>query len=109
MNRSVRILASPEVAAGFSLAGLQATGVTDLPGAAELLTKELDRPETGVVLLEDRFYEGLPEGLRTQLARRPLPLVVPIPGPTWAPELEEAEAYVVELLRRAIGYRVRLK
>jgi hypothetical protein len=33
---------------------------------------------------------------------------VPFPGPAWGPPREGAEAYIAELLRRAIGYRVRL-
>jgi hypothetical protein len=34
--------------------------------------------------------------------------VVPFPGPAWE-KLAPAEERVIELLRRAIGYRVRLR
>jgi hypothetical protein len=36
-------------------------------------------------------------------------MIVPFPPPSWAAPEEEAEAYLVEILRRAIGYRVRLR
>jgi len=37
-----------------------------------------------------------------------LPLVIPVPGPDWTTE-SSAHEYIVEILRRAIGYRVRLQ
>jgi vacuolar-type H+-ATPase subunit F/Vma7 len=65
-------------------------------------------PEVGVVLVEEDLFEALPEELHRSLERQPLPIVVPFPGPTWV-KRPPPEAYVVELLRRAIGYRVRLR
>jgi hypothetical protein len=35
-------------------------------------------------------------------------MVVPFPGPTWVVR-PPAEEYIVELLRQAIGYRVRIR
>jgi hypothetical protein len=35
-------------------------------------------------------------------------MVVPFPGPTWVAPPEGPEAFIAELLRQAIGYRVRL-
>jgi vacuolar-type H+-ATPase subunit F/Vma7 len=64
-------------------------------------------PEVGVVLIEEDLHAALPAPLRRELARRVLPLIVPFPAPRWA-EMPEAEAFVAELLRQAIGYRVRL-
>ncbi|HXW96481.1 MAG TPA: V-type ATP synthase subunit F, partial [Gemmatimonadales bacterium] len=66
-------------------------------------------PEVGVILLEDTLYEHLPEELHRALGRRALPMVVPFPGPRWEARPESAEAYVIELLRQVVGYRVRLR
>jgi hypothetical protein len=35
-------------------------------------------------------------------------MVVPFPAPLWAPPAPGPEAFIAELLRQAIGYRVRL-
>jgi hypothetical protein len=35
-------------------------------------------------------------------------MVVPFPGPAWQEEADKAQAYIVELLRQVIGYRVRI-
>jgi vacuolar-type H+-ATPase subunit F/Vma7 len=68
----------------------------------------LGAEDVGVVLLEDRLYDDLPEETRRAISSSPLPMVVPFPGPTWAVR-PPAEEYIVELLRQAIGYRVRIR
>ncbi len=110
MAYGVRVLCRPETAGGFALAGLKSVEVEGGGEERALRLRELlDEPEVGVILMEDRLYDALPEDLRRQLGRRPLPMVVPFPGPAWAVRPEAAEAYIVELLRQVIGYRVRLR
>jgi vacuolar-type H+-ATPase subunit F/Vma7 len=109
MAHGVRVLARPEIGTGFSLAGLRPVEVAGPDQARERLPELLATPEVGVVLVEEGLYGRLPDELRRQLGRRPLPLVVPFPEPAWARRAELAEAYIVELLRQVIGYRVRLK
>ena len=104
----VRLIATGPVAAGLGLAGLPVVEVTDAATGAVRLAEWLDQPEVGVILVEERVHAGLPEELRTRMAQQAIPLVVPFPGPVWVARREAAEAYVVELLRRAIGYRVKL-
>ncbi|HTS88720.1 MAG TPA: V-type ATP synthase subunit F [Gemmatimonadales bacterium] len=109
MSWRVEAMARPEVAAGFAFAGLHTREVTGPGEAAEWVRQAGQRSDVGVLLLEDTLYEQLPEDLLRVLGRRPLPMLVPFPGPHWEARPEEAEAYVVELLRRVVGYRVRLK
>jgi vacuolar-type H+-ATPase subunit F/Vma7 len=101
-------LCHPEVAAGFALAGIATIAAPTAPVAADRLREILERPAIGLVLLEEGFHRELPDDLLRQLGRRPLPMVVPFPGGTWA-TAEAAESYIVELLRQVIGYRVRLR
>jgi vacuolar-type H+-ATPase subunit F/Vma7 len=109
MSLAVRIVCRPETASGFTLAGLAPVEAEADAAGIERVREVLARPETGVVLLEDALYERLPEDARRRLGRSPLPMVVPFPGPAWAAPAEAAEAYILELLRQVIGYRVRLK
>jgi hypothetical protein len=60
------------------------------------------------VLVEESLRDGLPQEAQARLDRTARPVVVPFPGPTWR-AARPAEEWVVELLRRAIGYRVRLR
>lgn len=109
MSYGVRVIARPPVAAGFSLAGVRVEEASDPTEGAGRLRELLHDPRAGVVLLEDSFYDALPDDLRAELGRRPLPMVVPAPGPQWGERRTGAEAYIVELLRQVIGYRVRLR
>jgi hypothetical protein len=43
-----------------------------------------------------------------RLDRQALPVVAPVPGPSWDAR-RDAEAYIMEVLRQAIGYRVRAR
>lgn len=109
MAFGVRVLSRPEVGAGFQLAGVRSVDARGADDARERVEELLSVPEIGVVLIEEGFYNALPETLRRQLGRRPLPMVVPFPEPAWTGRAELAEAYIVDLLRQVIGYRVRLK
>ena len=108
MTHGVRVLCRPATAAGFALAGMVADAADDESAVESTLRALLARRELGVVLIEDALYAALAPDLRTQVDRVAQPVVVPFPGPAWraAPSAEEQ---VVELLRRAIGYRVRLR
>jgi len=109
MQLALRVVCRPEVAAGFTLAGLKPIEVATPDAGTVAVRALLSQPEVGVALVQDVCYDALPDDIRRQVGRRPLPLLVPFPGPAWAERPEVAEAYIVELLRQVIGYRVRLK
>jgi vacuolar-type H+-ATPase subunit F/Vma7 len=88
---SVRVCCTPEVAPGFWLAGLP-------------VAEARDRREAGDVIAADPGALWLvQEALDPDL---PHLLVVPFPDPRW--EDAHGDDRVLEILRRAIGYRVRL-
>jgi len=108
MSATVRVVCRPAVAPGFALAGLQADSLGPDESFETLFAGFAHQPEVGVVLLQEEIYDGLPEEVRGRLDRSAHPVVVPFPGPAWE-ALAPAEERVIELLRRAIGYRVRLR
>ena len=105
----MRVLCRPEVMLGFGLGGLRTVPAGNPREAADRM-EELERGgDAGVVLVENALYDALPEDTRKKVSRRPLPLVVPFPGPVRTRRADQAEAYIVELLRQVVGYRVRLR
>jgi vacuolar-type H+-ATPase subunit F/Vma7 len=107
MELSVRVVCRPEIAPGFGLAGLRADTAVDGATARAQLAALTDNPAVGIVLVEERLHRALPAEFAQRLERQPRPLVAPFPSPSFgAPEA--AEEAVLEILRRAIGYRVRL-
>jgi vacuolar-type H+-ATPase subunit F/Vma7 len=102
----VRIVTRSVLAAGFELAGLPVTRVDDGGTAAETIKRWAADPDVGIVLVDDATYRTLPRELLARLDRQAVPIVAPVPVPQWD-ERSEAEAYILEILRQAIGYRVR--
>jgi len=94
------------LAAGFELAGLAVTRADDGATAAEAVRRWAADGEMGIVLVDEALYRALPRDLLTRLDRQALPIIAPVPVPQWD-EQSEAEAYILEILRQAIGYRVR--
>jgi len=108
MSHSLRVLCRPNVSEGFALAGVRSLTAVDGVEAATLIRRLIEQARVGVLLVEDALYRALPDELRDALERRTTPVVIPFPGPARG-ERPSAEAELVELLRRAIGYRVRLR
>jgi vacuolar-type H+-ATPase subunit F/Vma7 len=104
----VTLLCRPELAPAFALAGFRPLEVPDAEEAGRRLGQLLSDARVGLVLVEAALYDGLEPDLQRRLSARPVPLVVPVPGPSWA-EHAAADQVIVELLRRAIGYQVRLR
>jgi vacuolar-type H+-ATPase subunit F/Vma7 len=107
MSHVLRVVCRPSLAAGFALAGVPALPASDPKEAATLVLGLAARADVGVVLVEESLFAALPDARRRALERQPLPVVIPVPGPR-AEGAPPAERHLVELLQRAIGYRVRL-
>ena len=108
MSHTLRVVCRPAVCDGFALAGVRALPAVDGTEAAATLARLIEQPELGVVLVEEVLYRALPRERHDALERRALPVVVPFPGPR-AGARPSAEVELVNLLRDAIGYRVRLR
>jgi vacuolar-type H+-ATPase subunit F/Vma7 len=109
VSHTVRVLASPALAPGFRLAGLLVDEVADRNDAGERLLFAAAQPHTGILLVEQALLDAVPEQTRHEVERRAVPILVPVPAPAWLGGPSGAEDYILELLRRAIGYRVRLQ
>lgn len=107
MDLNIRIVCRPEIAPGFELAGLRADTAIDGASARVCLAVLADDPDVGLVLLEERLQRALPVDFAQRLERRARPLVATFPSPHFGAG-QAAEEAVLELLRRAIGYRVRM-
>jgi vacuolar-type H+-ATPase subunit F/Vma7 len=108
VSYAVRVLARPAIAAGFRLAGMKSFEASSPADGARQIATLLDEPGLGVILVEADIFNALSEEVRRELSRRPLPMVVPFPGPSWGATLVGPDAFIADLLRQAIGYRVKL-
>lgn len=108
MSHRVGVVSDPSVTLGFRLAGVRPHVADSREGAARLLDEMVREGGWGVILVQEDL---MPEVLSTSWRRSTtgLPIVVPFPAPRRERPVGEAEAYVAELLRQAVGYRVRLR
>ncbi len=102
------VLATEGTSAGFSLAGVPVVEIENPADTLTTVTRLIDDAEAEVVVIEEALYEELPPEVRRSFGRLTQPVIIPVPGPNWTEE-SKAHEYIVDILRRAIGYRVRLQ
>jgi vacuolar-type H+-ATPase subunit F/Vma7 len=103
--RKIVALTPTDTGAGFGLAGIRQV----VPGPDErgTLVLSLARdPTTGVVIVDERLIDATLERQLAALDREWPGLVVVLPAPALAPAARED--YALQMIRRAIGYQVRL-
>jgi vacuolar-type H+-ATPase subunit F/Vma7 len=105
----VLVVGLPLACSGFALAGIPTHEVLSARDGALALVDIASRDDIGVLLVEQSVLDALPQAVSRGLMRRPAPMIVPFPGPSWADRGAPPESGVLELLQRAIGYRVRLR
>ncbi len=103
--KGIFVLTPADARHGFSLAGVTQLVVT--PEEVEkTLQRLLDDPQTGVVAVDERLVQKLEEERFRDLERRWYGVLLVLP----APEGGEGDGdYFERLIRRALGYHVRLK
>ena len=107
MDLTLQVICTPQVAAGFTLAGMQVREA-DEATAPETIRQLAADDTVGIILVEDSLHRALPVDLRARLDRLTVPILVPFPSPSWE-RRGLAEQYVLEILRQAVGYRVRAR
>jgi V/A-type H+/Na+-transporting ATPase subunit F len=90
---------------GFSLAGV--TQLIAAPEEAEAaVCQSMDDPDCGVVILDERLLAGIDEERFKEMEKRWFGVLVILPAPEKG--VKEAEDYAERLIRKVIGYHVRL-
>ncbi len=92
---------------GFRLAGVPVEAV--LPGEeAAAFRRLLGDPGLGVVAVEEELLRAVPARLLARARQRGLPVLLPFALPRRLAEEGQGRAYVAALIRRAVGYGVKL-
>ena len=97
----------PADALGFRLAGVPVEPIA--PGEeAAVFRRLLSDPQVGVVAAEAELLGAAPARLLARARQRGLPVVLPFALPRRLGEEGPGRAYVAALIRRAVGYGVKL-
>jgi V/A-type H+-transporting ATPase subunit F len=103
------VMTDPDTALGFRLAGVEATAVADQAEAAERLLALLRTKESGIVIYNEDYLAAVPEKSQVAMEESLAPIFFSIPVARAAPFRKGREEYLVRLLRRAIGYQLKIK
>ncbi len=104
---SVAVAVRPGDGLGFRLAGV---AVEEVPRGGEMAAfrRLLSDPRAGVLAVEEELLQAAPERLLRRARERGLPVILPFALPRRIGEEGRGRAYVAALIRRAIGYGVKL-
>ena len=97
----------PGDALGFRLAGAQVEEIG--PGQEGAAFRRLAAdPHVGVLAVEEQLLEAIPARVLGRARERGLPVVLPFSLPRRWGDAGRGRAYVAALIRRAVGYGVKL-
>ncbi len=103
------VVTYPHISTGFRLSGVEVREVgkgEDVPLLFEGILKE---NRYGLVIIEETLLEYLPEPLRRRIEKSGKPIVIPINTQVSREVEEGVEGYITWLIRRAIGYSIKIK
>ncbi|TAN62381.1 hypothetical protein EPN18_04885 [bacterium] len=104
----ILIITEKGMASGFKCAGFECAEAEGGDDAAALLTQAEQR-KYGLVAIEERLLECVPWALKRRLSKKGLPIIIHLNIPkTWEAH-EYGESPVVRLIRRAIGYQIKIR
>ncbi len=106
-RQGFRVVVRPGDGLGFRLAGVSVEEVA--PGEeSRRLRPLLSDPAVSVLAVEDEVLHELPDIELRRASERGLPVILPFALPRKWAEAPPGEAYVAALIRRAIGYHIKL-
>jgi len=94
---------------GFRCAGLDCVEVADALSISSTLVAIQDEGKYGLVAVEEKLLEKVSEAVMRRVKKKGLPIIIPINIPKKWGEMEYGESPVVKLIRKAIGYQIKIK
>jgi len=107
--KKIVALLSSEGILGFQMAGIETVEVKGEDTLSDFLSNEDDYKEVGLLIVEEKLMEGVPGEVMRRVKRRGVPVIVPIHMPEQWQSAGVAENYIANLIKSAIGYRLKIK
>ena len=105
----VLVITDPEIGIGFKLAGVEVMEVATSSEAEALLKDCLTDDRYGMILINEDYVSDFEQKSQILIEESTIPLIIPLPiRMKW--EIESAKStYVDDLVRRSVGYQIRLR
>jgi vacuolar-type H+-ATPase subunit F/Vma7 len=104
-----KVAARPGSGLGFRLAGAAVEEIDPDRAAERFMALVADRG-LGVLAVDEELLEHVPDALLEKARRDGVPVLLPFAFPgRWEQQPARGEEYVAALIRRAIGYHVKIR
>jgi vacuolar-type H+-ATPase subunit F/Vma7 len=104
--KKISFLTPSDAEFGFSLSGVPQK-TAEAAEAENVLTQTMAEPVVGLAVVDERLLAGMPDERLRELEQSWQGIFLVLPSPEKPPA--DVEDYAARLIRRAIGYHVRLK
>lgn len=105
----ILIITFSSMAVGYRLAGTDVLEAAEDDDFADILNRALKIDDLGILCVEDVILNRLPEPFMRRIGKLTMPLIVPITTPAKWKADKEGESYIARLIRRAIGYQIKIR
>ncbi len=105
----ILFIGEPKIIEGFALTGAQTKPETDPKRAGWLIEQHIRARDAGIIIVTESLFEQISEKTQTLAEASARPIFVTLPRPVGFESWEGAEDLVSRIIRRAIGYRLKIK
>jgi V/A-type H+-transporting ATPase subunit F len=105
----VIVITNSESTFGFQLAGVDVFKANEPSEARKLLIDFINDDQSGIIAIDEDLMEAIDDRLKNKIDKLYRPIVVPIPSKKKIDVGAERAAYVQSLIRRAVGFDIKLK
>lgn len=106
---AIVIITAPNASLGFRAAGIETREAGEDDDISALLLSIQNEGRHGLVAIDERILKRAAEASLKRIAKKGLPIIIPISIPsTWGEE-GMTESPVLQIIRKAIGYQIKLK
>ncbi|MBI5886725.1 MAG: hypothetical protein HZB85_09140 [Deltaproteobacteria bacterium] len=103
------VITAPGASLGFRCAGLDTFEIGPHENISALLLRLQEEGKYGLIAVEDRLMLAVSDIVSKRIRKKGVPIIVPINIPEKWGEVEYGESPVVRLIRKAIGYQIKIK
>lgn len=104
-------IANSEVVKGLKFSGINVMGVDTPELAKKTLLDVMKNNDYGIVIIDETLERAFDDHTKRLIEESSMPLFVPMPLQLIWQEIEAPadNTYVVEMIRRAIGYQIKVR
>lgn len=103
------VITNPDMAIGFSLAGVDVISAKSAQDARRELASAINDDRAGVIAMDEDYFSEIDDVLQAKIEKMYRPVVVPIPSKLAMEEMTEGHQYLSAFIKRAVGFDIRLK